>query len=65
MEARNRHPKPRSVETASSTRLDAMRARRAGEVLGVLRAAAPESDGKGHPIGLWKTGWLTQPEGAA
>lgn len=71
MEVRTTHPKPRAAGTdPADAQLDAMTARSTTEVLGILRAAAPERDGRGHPIGMWKTGWQAQPvpalpEGAA
>ena len=67
MEARKKHPKPRRGSVVSAPpahRLDAMAARRAGDVVGILRAETPRPE-KGVPIGMWKTGWLAQPEGAA
>lgn len=36
--------------------LDAMGVRNATEVLGILRSAPPEDDGRGGPVGLWKAG---------
>lgn len=66
MKAKKSHPKPRSREIVlrpAAHRLDAAGPRDAGEVLAVLRSAAPAREGR-VPIGLWKTGWLAQPEGA-
>ena len=62
MEARNQ-TKARTERTPDTfrqaLRLDAMQARSAGEVLGVLDAA-PDGAGGKVPTGLWKTGWLAQ-----
>ena len=41
------------------------RAHGAAEVVGILRGATADRGGRGVPTGLWKTGWLAQPEGAA
>ena len=71
MEARTKSPNPRTTGIASTPPahdLDAMAARSAGEVLGALRISASQSTSQSEgrvPVGMWKTGWLAQPEGAA
>ncbi len=59
MKARTSPQRTRESQTAA--RLDAMPARSAGEVLGVLSASTrmPTAPA-GVPTGLWKTGWLAQ-----
>lgn len=43
-------------KNGQSVALDAMGVRNATEVLGILRPAPPEDDGRSGPVGLWKAG---------